>query len=267
MKIANHIIEGQSRSGYETCFVLPEFKLVLDIGVCTEQAAKTQMVLVTHAHVDHLAGAVQHAFRRSLLGMSPSKFVVPVGVVSQVREILTLWSGLQGDRVPFEVIPTEPGNTIQVSKDVLVRVVPTSHIEHSQGYVIYRVSQKLKPEFVGLPGEEIEKLKRAGTQITDRMETPEVAYMLDSQFEAVAACQTALKARLLIMEATFFGAETVEQAHKYGHTHLSEIVASADLFQNEAVVLTHFSARYSDEQIQEAMAGLPEPLKSKVTPV
>jgi len=267
MKIANHIIEGQSRSGHETCFVLPEFKLVLDIGVCTEQAVKIQTVLVTHAHVDHLAGAVRHAFWRSLLGMSPSKFVVPVGIAPQVREILTLWSGLQGDLVPFEILPTEPGATIQVSKDVLVRVVPTLHIGHSQGYVIYRVSQKLKPEFVGLAGEEIGKLKRAGTQITDQVETPEVAYMLDSRFEAVAACQTALKARVLIAESTFFGAETVEQAHKHGHTHLSEIVASADLFQNEVVVLTHFSARYSAEQIQEAIAGLPEPLKSKVVPI
>ena len=36
----------------------------------------------------------------------------------------------------------------------------------------------------------------------------------------------------------------LEGAREYGHTHVDEIAAAADRFQNEAVLLIHFSARY-----------------------
>lgn len=34
-----------------------------------------------------------------------------------------------------------------------------------KGYIIYTVKQKLKQEFVGLPGEEIKKLKLSGVEV------------------------------------------------------------------------------------------------------
>lgn len=34
-----------------------------------------------------------------------------------------------------------------------------------QGYIVYSVKNKLKPEYIGLPGEEIKKLKMSGVQV------------------------------------------------------------------------------------------------------
>ncbi|RVW90513.1 Retrovirus-related Pol polyprotein from transposon TNT 1-94 [Vitis vinifera] len=57
---------------------------------------------------------------------------------------------------------------------------------------------------------------------------------------------------------------TVEHAREYGHTHLSEIVSYADRFQNKAILLIHFSARYTTDEIQEAVSALPPPLGGRV---
>jgi ribonuclease Z len=41
-------------------------------------------------------------------------------------------------------------------------------------------------------------------------------------------------------------------------------VARAELFRNEAIVLTHFSQRYRPEEIREGLRVLPEALASRV---
>jgi len=34
-----------------------------------------------------------------------------------------------------------------------------------QGYIVYSIKQKLKQEYVGLPGDEIKKLKLSGVEV------------------------------------------------------------------------------------------------------
>ena len=50
----------------------------------------------------------------------------------------------------------------------------------------------------------------------------------------------------MILECTFLDDRvSVAECRAKGHVHLDEIVERADLFENEAILLTHFSARYS----------------------
>ena len=60
--------------------------------------------------------------------------------------------------------------------------------------------------------------------------------------------------------------EDRDRAVLYEHIHLDDIVARAGLFRNEAIVLTHFSARYRPSEIREALRTLPETLASRVVP-
>lgn len=53
--------------------------------------------------------------------------------------------------------------------------------------------------------------------------------------------------------------------HERGHIHLEDIAARADMFDNEAIVLMHFSARHHANDIVEAVqATLPPDLASRV---
>jgi ribonuclease Z len=62
------------------------------------------------------------------------------------------------------------------------------------------------------------------------------------------------KARVLVIEVTFVDERvSVEQCRSKGHVHLFEVVERAELFRNEALLFTHFSARYSAAEIVAAL--------------
>ncbi|KAF3335454.1 ribonuclease Z [Carex littledalei] len=86
----------------------------------------------------------------------------------------------------------------------------------------------------------------------DMILVPEVAFTGDttSDFILDPRNSDALRAKVLITEATFLDEEIdVEHAKKHGHMHISEIMEHAKWFRNEAILLTHFSSRYTVEQV------------------
>ena len=75
----------------------------------------------------------------------------------------------------------------------------------------------------------------------------------------------------MICECTFVDdAVSPEGARDFGHTHIDELAAAArdGKFQNEAVLLIHFSARYRGREIEDAIAEkFPEEFAKRVTPL
>ena len=84
----------------------------------------------------------------------------------------------------------------------------------------------------------------------------------DTTIEVVDREEVVRTARVLIIEATFVGDHpTVEDARSRGHIHLDEIAERAALFENEELVLGHFSTRYSKGRIRdEVRKALPDAL-------
>eukprot|EP00270_Netrium_digitus_P018267 TRINITY_DN6918_c0_g1_i3.p1 TRINITY_DN6918_c0_g1~~TRINITY_DN6918_c0_g1_i3.p1 ORF type:complete len:193 (-),score=47.59 TRINITY_DN6918_c0_g1_i3:211-720(-) len=162
------------------------------------------------------------------------------------------------------------GDELPLGKGHYVKAFRTCHVIPSQGYLVYSRRHKLKPEFLGLPGKEIKKLKDSGVQVTDQLDVPEVAFTGDTtpQFILDPDNEDVLRARLLIMEVTFIDdSVTPEHAQTFGHTHLAEVIPLASHLKNEAILFIHFSARYSRQDILAAMDKLPPTLKDRVTPL
>jgi ribonuclease Z len=60
----------------------------------------------------------------------------------------------------------------------------------------------------------------------------------------------------------------VAEARAKGHVHLDEVVERAELFENEALLFTHFSARYRPAEVRAILAArLPPALAERVTPL
>jgi ribonuclease Z len=74
------------------------------------------------------------------------------------------------------------------------------------------------------------------------------------------------EAQILITELTFYRPEhRKEKIHKFGHTHLDDLIERADRFKNELIILTHFSTRYQDKQVQAAVEQrMPAHLRERV---
>jgi len=256
-------ILGTSIGEMKSNLVLPDYKVVLDIGVCSDEATKCQTVLVTHGHPDHLAGVVQHAASRDLMKMPPSIIVVPTEIAEHLETILTTWKKM-GGRFDYTIVPLSPGQEHVMPSGIAIRPFKTDHVVPSQGYALIRKTKKLKDEYQGKTTKEILELIASGTEVNRVVEVVEVVYMGDTRITAFDREPVIRTAKVLIHEATFVGTGmTVADAHRYGHTHMDEIKERADQFANESVVLCHMSPRHSETELTVALEALPESLRCK----
>jgi len=270
MRICSTEILGQSVSGVGTCHWMPEFNVVFDMGICPDEAQSIRTVLITHGHVDHMAGIIKHAFTRNMMGMKPSKFIVPPHLVEPIHAMFALWEPLQHGGFKCDVVPLAPGDEIALGKGVSVVSFKTDHTVPSQGYALYRTKRKLKPEFADLPGKEIGRLRmEEGIEVTDEVKTLEVVYTGDTRISALDTVEFIREARILITEATFLtGDHPPEFADARGHTHIYQLAERSELLARvEALVLTHFSARYYIKDLPEAWKALPASLRDKTFPL
>ena len=135
-----------------------------------------------------------------------------------------------------------------------------------QGYAIEGKRRKLLPEFAGLEGEEIRRLRQQGVTVSEEVDVVELAFTGDTVIDVVEREAAVRTARLLIMEVTFLDERVdVARARGSGHVHLDEVVERAELFENEAILFTHFSARYSPGEVRRIVSGrLPDCLRDRV---
>jgi ribonuclease Z len=53
--------------------------------------------------------------------------------------------------------------------------------------------------------------------------------------------------------------------HKYGHTHLDDLIARAERFENEVIIASHFSTRLHPDQVLRIIdRRLPESLRKRL---
>ncbi|MCC7014008.1 MAG: hypothetical protein IT454_15735 [Planctomycetes bacterium] len=268
LRLAGHAIGGLSVGGVETCIELPELKLAFDIGRCPDSAVLRSTVLFTHAHMDHMGGVAWHAATRELRGMPPPTYVVPRENEAAFRELFGVWRKLDCADTPHRLVPLGPGEEFVLPCKWLARPFRSPHRVPCQGYGLWSRRRKLKLEHMGKPARDLRDLGRElGDALYDIVEVPEIAFTGDTLIDVVEREEVVRKARLLVIEVTFVDERvSVEQCRSKGHVHLYEIAERAHLFENEALLFTHFSARYSAEQILAALdRTLPPRLRERVT--
>ncbi|MFT7671373.1 MAG: ribonuclease Z, partial [Planctomycetota bacterium] len=262
-------IEGHSVGGHDTCIDFPEWKFTVDIGRSPQWSIARSTVLFTHTHIDHMGGVVMHAALRKLQGLGPPTYVIPEKYIEPFKKLFDAWRELDNGFVDHHVVPLAPGGEYRLSKELIARPFHSVHSVTCQGYGIWKEHRRLAAEFQGLPQEELRRLRVGeGIEITEQSETCEVAITGDTTFDVIEN-ETVRKARVLVMEVTFLDDQvSIAKAREMGHTHLDDVIERADLLQNESILFTHFSPRYSRAQITEILQRrLPAGLRERVTPL
>jgi ribonuclease Z len=262
-------LRALSVGGLETCHWLPRWKVAFDIGRCPLEVVDCRTLLFTHAHMDHLGGIAYHTATRALRKQPPPVYVVPHHCRADLARLFEVWRALDRSDMPHELVPLGPGEQHVLANGLVARPFRSPHSAPCQGYGLWSRKEKLKPEFHGFEGRELARLRQAGTVLSDPVETPELVFTGDTMIEVVEQQEVVRRARVLVLECTFVDQRvSVDEARAKGHVHLDEIAARAELFQNEAILLTHFSARYHALEIRAALdAKLPPELRARVTPL
>lgn len=263
-------VGGHSIAGLETCIDFPQWKLTVDIGRCPAWAIARPTVLFTHAHMDHMGGVAMHAAMRAMRGMPAPTYLMPEVNVEAFEKMIDAWRVLDGSDLPHKLVPISPGEEHLLPNGLIVRPFRSPHRTTCQGYAIYRKKKVLKPEHRGATQAELNHLRLVqGQDITEPIETCEAAITGDSRIDVVDNVEAVREARLLVMEMTALDERfSLDKCHAGGHIHLDQVAERAELFNNENILLTHFSDRYNQTQIREALESkLPASLLSRVTPL
>jgi len=259
-------IEGYSRAAVQTYWRIPELKIGFDLGAQPWDFMGTPTWLVTHTHLDHVAALPVYVARRRMMRMEPPTLYLPAEALEDVRRLLLVMQRLDRGRMICTLNGLQPGEEIELSRELVITAFPTSHTIPSLGYLVWDRRNKLKEEYVGLPGDKIRDLRLSGVAVTREVRTPLVAYTGDTNPAGLDNYPPVYEAKVLITELSFIRPNhRREKIHKFGHMHLDDFVERAERFKNELIICSHFSTRYHAQEVRRLVeAKLPAGLRERI---
>ena len=258
-------LEGRSRAGHETYFRIRELGVALDIGRCPDLIVPMEHVFITHAHLDHAAGIPFYGGQRRLQQLDGGTVYVPAEAAGDVRELLRIQEKLTGGEFHIEVSGLAAGDEVRFGRTHLVRAHAAPHRVAARAYEILEVRHRLREELAGAGREELQGLHRQGVRLDEPYTASVLFYTGDTDRGLLEQCPAAFRAGVLMIECSFIEDGHQERAAKYRHIHVDDIADFAERFENELIVLTHFSRRYSRDQIREGVRRrLPASLHERI---
>jgi len=266
VKAASYRLRGVSVGGVYTSLQVPELDAVFDVGMGLRTMAATPQIFLSHAHADHVGGLVSLLGIRGMMQKPAPRVFVPEASREDLAAAIASHSRLQRHELSVDWVGVKPGDEFEIRAGCFVRVFRTHHVVPSVGYQIFRKVQKLKSEFRDLEGAEIAKRRAAGESLLREEERLEVAYATDTLIRVLEKTPSLYQSRVLILECTFLDDRKSKEAVRAGcHIHLDEIVERAELFQNEKLVLMHFSQIYAPAEVHRILdERLPPSLRERV---
>ncbi|RAL26951.1 ribonuclease Z [Thermoflavimicrobium daqui] len=273
-------IPSTTRNVSSAALVLPEYQgetWLFDCGEATQHQilttsitlSKIRRIFITHLHGDHIFGLPGVLGSRSFQGAeTPLTIYGPKGILSFIE--ITLKTSQTYLRYPLEIIEIEDGMEIKVPH-FRIKVALLEHGIPSFGY---RIVEEEKPgslqvdklKALGIsPGPIYQKIKAGelitlnnGTQIhgADFLNPPKKGKkitVLGDTRPTASLNMLVQEADLLIHESTFRkGME--EKAKKHFHStniHAAQLAKDAKV---KNLILTHFSARFLEEECNELLS-------------
>jgi ribonuclease Z len=236
-------LAGYSVAGEEAVVVAPELDCVFDIGRCPREALTVNHLLLTHGHMDHVAGLPYYFAQRDFQGIANGTALVPKGLVEPIESLMSAWGQVEGHVPPYKLVGMSDGEDYEIRRGLVARAFATRHVAGSLGYSIVDVRQKLKGEYLGLSSPQIVELKKAGVEITNRLEVPLVAYLGDTGKANYSHLPHVADAQVLLIECTFFDTDHLHRARAGKHVHVADLPEMLEGMNNPHVLLIHLTRR------------------------
>ena len=250
-------IKGYSRSAYRTGFYIPELDMMLDAG--PQNFNIPSHIFITHTHIDHVANLPltligdsesEHTFE--IYGHKKAdkyldtyiKSMFAVNAMKNVNDHVN-WYNFNG-KMSGDVFRITTNKT-----NLEVQVFKCDHSIPTISYGFSEIKQKLKEEYLGLPGREIGELRKQGVEITKEVVQNKLAYVCDTSIKVFDMNPDILNYGVIFIECTFFMPDELEIAAQKQHIHWEELKPYVVENSDKTFVLFHFSQRYRDLEIEE----------------
>ncbi|MFB3892260.1 MAG: MBL fold metallo-hydrolase [Phycisphaerae bacterium] len=243
ISLGDFTLAGYSVAGEESLVIAPELDCCFDIGKCPREALAINHILLSHGHMDHVAGLPYYFAQRDFQGIAGGEAAVPADLVEPLEDLMAAWGRVEGHVPPHKFVGLKPGDDYEIRRGLIARAFPVKHLPTSLGFAVIDVRQKLKDEFAGLSGPRIVELKKKGVEITRRVEFPLVAYLGDTGNVNYSVLPYVANARALLIECTFFDADHVSRARAGRHVHIGDLPEMLEGMNNEHIIIIHVTRR------------------------
>lgn len=267
----NLTISGYSTALFSTWYFIEELGLLFDCGDglmsgLLQKSRKIENVFISHPDRDHLTGLLQLNQLNAREGFPIINYPRDSSSFPALRDFSFKFDPHVQGTVWHPLVDKD---RVWIKKDIYVEALRNNHVpaaEHvfkSFGFRVVQVKHKLKETYVSLPPLEIKKaIDTLGKEATHHVvETVLLCYSGDTPAENFHYWNNA---KILIHEATFLGDEVELQPHRNKHSKLQEVLSGVKDIQIEALILGHFSSRYSDETIDSAIVEICQQLDIRI---
>jgi len=260
-RLVEHNIEGLRILGYsvageEVVIAAPELNVCFDVGNAPPEMLAIDHVLLSHGHMDHAAGLAYYFSQRNFVGNAPGCVLTPQSLVQPIRDLLKVWGRIEGHESPARIVGMSAGDKFEIRRGLVARAFDVNHRVPSLGYSVVDIRHKLRPEFVDKTGPELVALKKQGVSIEQIIDVPLMTYCGDTAEGPWMDQEVVAKAKVLILECSFFEADHLRRARDGYHLHVRDVARIIHRFDGPHFLLHHVSRRTGLRDAKEALSRL-----------
>ena len=206
---------GTSVGARATAFALPELGVALDLGRLTPMLAAQPVVLLSHGHLDHLAGVLAYLNVRARFHEGEATAVFgPPEVMGPLRQALALMPGMESvrKRTRLEDLLRDADPAVEVRlRGGRARPFPVDHSVPTFGWTLW----------------------------TGRNQRPALVYGADGSVDPFRAAPELLDAAVAIVECSCPEPNRRIAARLAKHAHVRDWVELAPVLACDTLVLAH----------------------------
>lgn len=255
------IIKAYSKAKYSSWIYYTPLSALFDAGegincLLEERLVTIRDIFLSHGHTDHYTGLI-NILMTKLAHYQSSGVIFPTRIyypgadrtlqayVDYVRRAYRLERSIP----PVEFLPVAPGerHELDARRRSYVEVFAVGHTRDvaAVGYRLGEVRTRLREEYLGWEQKEIQRRIAAGGKDALTYEADKRLIVYSGDGRAIPPAEVE-GADILMHEATFL--RPLDRKGQL-HTSLEEVVGLARGLDLQFLLLTHFSSRYTVEQI------------------